>query len=73
MDPKLAEDLLAQYDDVVAHGIELIARQKRLIDDLRRCGLETEAADRTLRNFETTHARHLANRDRLRCELVVTP
>jgi hypothetical protein len=65
----LTQELVVHAEEVVVHGIELIARQKRLIEDLGRHGRDTSQAERLLNTFVATHESHIAHRDRLRREL----
>jgi hypothetical protein len=65
----LLQELVVHAEEVVLHGTEQIARQKRLIEDMRRRAVDTAVAEKLLSTFEATHATHVAHRNRLRREL----
>ena len=60
---------LAQAERHVVEGEEHLARQRALIDKLRRDGHDTTTAVELLHEFERSQAVHVAERDRIRAEL----
>ena len=58
-----AERQLAAYEQVVA-------RQRHVIDTIARGGHDTTEASALLREFQGIQATHVADRDRLRVELM---
>jgi len=73
MDAEMARDHLAQAERHVAQGERHIARQREIIAELERDGHDTAQARATLAQFEEIQAMHVAERDRLRHELIVQP
>jgi hypothetical protein len=58
-----AERHLAAYEQV-------LARQRHVIDTIARAGHDTAEASALLREFQGIQATHVADRDRLRVELM---
>jgi hypothetical protein len=69
MDRATIEARLAQAEQHVARGAELVARQRALIRKLLADGHGTAEAYTLLLQFEETQVLHLADRDRLRAAL----
>ena len=64
------EGHLALAERHVAEGEQHIAKQRALVDGLARDGHDTTLALELLREFERTQASHVAERNRLRAELL---
>lgn len=60
---------LSRAESHVAQDERHIVRQQRFIDELRRAGHDTRAATALLREFERTHALHVAQRERVLAQL----
>ena len=69
MDRVTLHDHLAQTERHITQGQQTIARQRTLIVNLQDEGLDTQAAEDLLKQFEATQAMHIADRDRLLREL----
>jgi len=64
---------LAQAERHVAQGELHLIRQREIIDELERGGHDTASARDLLLKLEETQALHIADRDRIRAELVRAP
>jgi len=60
---------LAQAERQVAEGVLRIARQREVVADLERTGLDTKEARTLLAELQSLQALHVADRDRLKQEL----
>ena len=60
---------LALAERHVADGEEVIAKQLKLIAELKAKGLDTRTSEALLKEFEITQALHVGDRNRLRKEL----
>lgn len=73
MDRATVERRLAQCERHVALGAEHVRSQRELIAKLEKDGHDTTAAAALLLQFEELQALHIADRDRLRQELLGAP
>jgi hypothetical protein len=71
MDRALILSYLRTVEEHVANGVQDIADQGDLISTLERTGHNATSAIARLREMEKTQTRHIADRERLRAELVV--
>lgn len=69
MNRAMLEDHLTQAERHVVKGLEYVARQRELVGRLERDGHDIGRASALLVQFEELQAMHVADRDRLRCEL----
>jgi hypothetical protein len=69
MDRVTLERHLAQVEEVIMKGERHLARQRGLVSELERHGLDSDQAQRLLLQFEELQALHIADRDRLLKEL----
>ncbi len=60
---------LAKAERHVEIGERDLAKQRALIDELRRDGHDTRAAEKLLATFEEVQKLHVADRERIRAEL----
>lgn len=65
MDRALMQHQLGQVEEHLAHGAELIARQRGIIDELARARQDTGIAQAILLTLEKTQALRVAARMRL--------
>ena len=70
MDRTIIEEHLAKAENHIALGEWHIARQKEIVAELERDGHDPTEAVKLLSLFESTIALHVADRDRLRTQLV---
>ena len=70
MDRSLVEDRLAWAEQRITSGDRSLARQRSVVDALIQSRHDTTRATDLLRVFERTQAQCLAERDRLRSELM---
>jgi len=70
MDRSIVEDRLASTEQRITSGDRNIARQRRVVDALAHGRHDTTRAADLLHAFESMQARSLAERDRLRSELM---
>lgn len=66
-------ELLRDAERDIEEGEKLLAFQRRAVEELKRNGEATRDAADLLRTFEESYTRHLAERDRLRNQLNLTP
>ena len=71
MDRALIVSYLRAAEEHVANDVQDIADQRELISTLERTGHSATSAIARLREMENTQTRHIADRKRLREELVV--
>jgi hypothetical protein len=71
MDRATIISYLQAGEDQIANGEEQIANQSDHISSLERAGHDTTSAIELLREMKQTQMQHIADRDRLRAELVV--
>ena len=69
MDRRFLEENLAMVDRHVAGGEAHLLRQRQLVSDLLRDGLDTTESEKFLAQLEALQAMHLEHRDLLRLEL----
>jgi hypothetical protein len=69
MDRSTTEEHLQLAESHVEAGDQLVSRQRQLVSELRKHGLDTTIAVELLKSFEKAQAMHVADRDRLRKEM----
>lgn len=70
MDRLALMERLALVEEHVAVGQRSIETQRRIVAELERNGNDSSQATSLLKDFEQLQERHLADRDRLKMELV---
>ena len=70
MDRPLLLRRLGEVEKHLAEVEQVMTRQRHVIDTIARGGHDTAEASALLREFQGIHATHLADRDRLRVELM---
>jgi hypothetical protein len=65
MDKLKPQGSLGAIEQNIVEGKKVIARQREIVDSLRRHGCDTREAEKLLMEFEERQAMHLADKNRL--------